>query len=733
MTSTNASQKQQLILQKAIALQESGQLVEAIHTYKKLFKLTPKDPQLLNTLGIIALQLEKFKEGLNWLEQSLKISPNQTHTLSNCGFALQELKHYNKALAYHDRALALKPDYVDAHYNRGLVLQALKRYEEALLSFDTTIALHPNDADAYYNRSISLKELKRYDDALISIDYTIASHPDYADAYCNRGTILKALNQYDDALICHDRALSLKSDYVEAHFNRGTILYLLKRYKDALISINQAITLNPNYAEAHFFLGIVLQELKRFQEALASYDLAIHLNPDIDLVQGQRLFTRMQICNWDNNSTLLAELTKNIKNHQNACQPFAMIALTQDPEIHKKTAEIYVKAEYPSNKALPKLIWYPKHLKIRVGYFSADFRNHPVAYLTAELFELHDRNNYEIYAFSFGPDTKDDIRKRLETSFDHFFDVQHLSDKDIALLARQYEIDIAVDLGGYTQYCRTNIFTMRAAPIQLSYIGFLGTMGAEFFDYLIADITIIPDDYQKYYSEKIIYLPSYQVNDSKRLISNKIFTKQELGLPETGFVFCCFNNNYKITPTTFDAWTRILKQVNDSVLFLYADNESAETNLKKEIILRGISPHRLIFGKHLPMPEYLARYQIADLFLDTFSYNAGTTASDSLRMGLPVLTLMGKSFPSRMAASLLKAVGLTELITKNQTEYEELAITLANHPEKLNSLKNKLLQNLPKSPLYDTKLFTKNIESAYFSAYDRYRNKLPPENIYIEN
>jgi predicted O-linked N-acetylglucosamine transferase (SPINDLY family) len=733
MTSKTAQQKQQLILQKAIALQESGHLAEATHSYKKLLKLTPKDTQLLNTLGMLALQLDNFKEGLNWLEQSLKINPNQPHTLSNCGYALQELKRYEKALAYHDHALALKPDYIDAHYNRGLALQALKRYEEALLSFDNTIALYPNDADAYYNRSISLKELKRYDEALISIDQAIDLQPNYADAYCNRGTILKSLNQYDEALICLDKALSLKSDYIEALFNRGTVLYLLKRYEDALININQAITLNPNYAEAYFIKGIVLQELKHFSEALRSYDLAIILNPDMDLLQGQRLFTKMQVCDWNKNSMLLTQLTKKIANHQHASEPFAMIALTENPAIHRKTAEIHVKAEYPSNCFLPNITPYPKHPRIRIGYFSADFRNHPVAYLTAELFELHDRNKYEIYAFSFGLDTKDVMRKRLETSFDHFFDVQHLSDKDIALLAREHKIDIAVDLGGYTQYCRTNIFKIRAAPVQLSYIGFLGTMGAEFIDYLIADSTIIPDDYQKYYSEKIIYLPSYQVNDSNPHISEEIYTRQDFGLPETAFIFCCFNNNYKMTPNTFDSWSRILKQVNNSVLFLYADNVLAETNLKKEISLRGLSPNRLVFGKHLLRPEYLARYRVANLFLDTLPYNAGTTGSDALRMGLPVLTCMGTSFASRVAASLLKAVGLPELITSTQARYEELAIDLANHPDKLNTLKIKLQHNLPTSPLYDSRLFTKHIESAYLTIYERQQNGLPPDHIYVDN
>ncbi|SVD58965.1 uncharacterized protein METZ01_LOCUS411819, partial [marine metagenome] len=277
-------------------------------------------------------------------------------------------------------------------------------------------------------------------------------------------------------------------------------------------------------------------------------------------------------------------------------------------------------------------------------------------HLTAELYEIHDRNQFEIYGFYFGPDTQDEMNLRIKAGVDHFHDVRTMSYKDVALLARSLEIDIAVDLGGFTQNSRTEIFAMSAAPIQISYIGYLGTMGANYYDYLMADQTIIPEENQKYYSEKIAYLPSYQVNDSTQSLPETIFTRKDLGLPEAGFVFCCFNNTYKITPTTFDGWGRILEQVDGSVLLIYVDNEQAKINLTKEIALRGIDPSRLVFGKRLPKHEYLARYRVADLFLDTHPYNAGTTSSDALRMGLPVLTCIGNSFASRMAASVINAV-----------------------------------------------------------------------------
>jgi predicted O-linked N-acetylglucosamine transferase (SPINDLY family) len=442
----------------------------------------------------------------------------------------------------------------------------------------------------------------------------------------------------------------------------------------------------------------------------------------------------MHLCLWDNLTKRLNELTKKINHGEKIIIPFDILALIDDPEVQRKTAEIFAHEKYPQSDVLSQIERYPKHKKIRIGYFSADFRDHhPVALLTAELYEIHDRNQFEIHAFSFGPDTDDEMNLRIQAGVDHFHDVRTMSHKDAAILARSLEIDIAVDLGGYTQNARTEIFAMSAAPIQISYIGFLGTMGAHYYDYLVADQTIIPEKNQKYYSEKIAYLPSFQVNDSKQSPPETIFTRKDLGLPETGFVFCCFNNTYKFTPTTFDGWGRILEQVKGSVLIIYTANKSAQINLAKEIALRGIDSSRLIFGEHLPKAEYLARYRVADLFLDTLPYNAGTTASDALRMGLPVLTCMGNSFASRVAASLLNAINLPELITTTQEQYESLAIELATHPEQLKIIKDKLANNLSTAPLYDTPLFTRHLESAYLTMYDRYQQGLEPDHIYVEH
>jgi len=396
--------------------------------------------------------------------------------------------------------------------------------------------------------------------------------------------------------------------------------------------------------------------------------------------------------------------------------------LNDDTFLHKKSSEIYAQSRYSFNPVLEPIVKRKQSQKIRVGYFSADFHNHATGHLMAELFELHNKSQFKLVCFSFGPIVNDKMRQRLEKSFDQFIEVGRKSDVEIAKLSRDLNIDIAVDLKGFTKDARTGIFALRAAPIQVNYLGYPGTMGADYIDYIIADKTLISPESQSCYSEKIVYLPnSYQVNDRKRAISASQFTRQELGLPENGFVFCCFNNNFKILPVTFDGWMRILKAVEGSVLWLLQDNSWAVKNLKKEAQKQGVNAERLVFADRVPPSEHLARHRRADLFLDTFPCNAHTTASDALWTGLPVLTLMGRSFASRVAASLLKAVGLPELITSTQDAYEALAIELAKNPQKLADIKLKLTNNRLTTPLFDTPLFTKNIEAAYLEMYERYQ------------
>jgi predicted O-linked N-acetylglucosamine transferase (SPINDLY family) len=407
--------------------------------------------------------------------------------------------------------------------------------------------------------------------------------------------------------------------------------------------------------------------------------------------------------------------------------------LIDSPQIHRKASEVYADANYtPSNLPVEfakKAIGQP----IRIGYYSADFQNHATAYLIAGLFESHSSEKFKLYGFSFGPQTQDDMRQRVSAAFDQFIDIGQLCDREVAALSRDLGIDIAIDLKGYTAHSRPGIFAAKCAPIQVNYLGYPGTLGASYFDYTIADTTVISEQTTSSYSEKIVYLPHcYQVNDSKRQISERSFMHKELGLPESGFVFCCFNSSYKILPATFDCWMRILKAAEGSVLWLLEDTPTVVRNLRNEAQARGISGDRLVFAKRMPLADHLARHRCAHLFLDTLPCNAHTTASDALWAGLPVLTLPGEAFQARVAASLLHAVGLSELVMHSRQEYETTAIDIALDKKRHESIKTKLLANLATSPLFNTRLFVQHIESAFESMQARYLAGMAPDHIWVQ-
>ncbi|MBT4203610.1 MAG: hypothetical protein HOE17_03420, partial [Rhodobiaceae bacterium] len=527
---------------------------------------------------------------------------------------------------------------------------------------------------------------------------------------------------------------SIKPNYAQAHNNYGIALDALGDQSAADKFYKKAISIKPNYAAAYANHAELLTDLKQFNEALSSFKYAIKLNPNINFALGNFLNTKMHLCIWDNLSSNLKEIQEKIINREKVIDPFSLLALIDDPELQKITADNYVSELYPKIQFIYKLKTNPKYKKIRIGYFSADFREHPVSALTAELYESHNRNKFEIYAFSFGPDTNDEMNLRIKAGVDHFYDVHTMSHKDVVNLSRSMKIDIAINLGGHTKYSRTGIFAMQAAPIQVNYLGYPGTMGGDYMDYLIADHELIPKDKQYCYSEKIVYLPnSYMVNDTKNKASKRLFSREECGLPKDGFIFCCFNNHYKITPDIFIRWMRILSKVDGSILWLNEGNEIANKNLKIQAEKYNIDESRIIFAQRLNLrEEHLNRIQLADLFLDTTPYNAHATTSDALQMGLPVLTFKGNSFVSRVASSLINSVNLPELITTNLEQYESLAIQLAKNPKELKSIKEKLLNNLPYSSLYDTALYVKHLESAYLKMYERLKKDLNPDHIYVE-
>ena len=634
-----------------------------------------------------------------------------------------------QAQALYQQVLERQADNFDALHLSGVIAAQNGDAGQAVQLIGQAITINPHQADAHYNYGNALQNLKQYLPALTSYEQAISLQPDYADAYLVRGYALQQLRRYDAALESFRRVIQLRPNDAEPYHACGLTLNKQMDYAAALTYFSQALALQAGYVEAHNGYGYALNELKRYDEALLSFSQAATLQPDSDFLAGQIIQAKLQICDWQGINDQVAELGRKIADRKKAVTPFTVLACTDDPVLQRQAAEIWTQEKYPPVNILGELVLYPHHEKIRIGYFSPDFRSHAVAFLTAELFELHNRDQFEIIAFSLGADNHDPMRTRLEAGFDHFLHVQNLSDQEIAQIARNLQLDIAVDLTGHTARCRPGIFALRAAPVQVSYIGYLGTMGAGYIDYLLADRVVIPPQAKTHYLEKIAYLPSYQVNDSRRSIADISYSRTELGLPTQGFVFCCFNNNYKLSPETFGLWMNILKLVPDSVLFLLADNPIAASNLQQAALAHGVAAERLIFGKPLPLPEYLARYRLADLFLDTNPYNAGATASDALWAGLPVLTRAGESFAGRVAASLLTAIGLPELITNSPQAYQALAVELATQPERLASIKTKLAANRLTTPLFDSQGFTSHLEAAYRQMYARFQAGLPPEHI----
>ena len=720
------------MLSQAIAHHQSGNLSQAQSLYEKIIEINPNHFDALHLLGVIYFQNRSFDAAIELITKSLEINPSSAIAYNNLGNIYSEISQFDDAVKCFSKGITLKPEYAVAHFNLGNALASLSKLDKALTSYGAAIRFQNNYAEAHYNYANTLKDLERYEEAIASYQNLLLLNPNYLEAYCNCGVALKELRQYDEALDYYDKAIALKPDYAEAYNNKGNALKELRQYDEAMAYYDKAIALKPDYADAHFNLGNLNQELNNPNLALINYNNVLAAKKSYPYISGYIFHAKMLLCEWDNYIPDSVLLIKRITTHEKCTPPFPLLSIFNSLNVQEIAARAFSNDKYPTNPSLGPIPRKTKKSRMRVGYFSPDFKMHPVSYLTAEIFELHDKSKFEIFAFSMGDSAPSDpMRKRLVQAFDHFIDVQHMTDKEVATEARRLDIDIAIDLGGYTRDCRPGIFAFQSAPIQISYIGYLGSMQTKYVDYLIADKVIIPEEMRLFYSEKIIYLPSYQANDSKREISNKIFNKQEFGINENQFVFGCFNNNYKITPDIFTVWMRILKAVPNSVLFLCTDNILSKNNLRREASSRSIHANRLIFVDRIPPSEYLSRYKIVDLFLDTSPYNAGTTASDALWAGTPVLTFTGETFSSRVAASLLTAIGLPELIAGNIQEYEKFAINLALMPNKIAAIKIKLLNNRSQAPLFDSKLFVKTLETAYNKAFERHLHNLPLDHIHI--
>lgn len=735
------------LLRQALAFHQTGNLAEAERLYLQLMRAAPQDASAPHFLGVVRAQQGRNREALALMDTALKLKPDVPEVLANYGNVLRAEGRLSEALAAYERALTIKPDYAAALTRRALVLRDLGRLEDALAAADQALALRPHDLeglntrgiiltdlerygealdsydralavapsfrDTLNNRALVLKTLKRPDEALAAVDRALASYRAFPEAWNNRGIILFDLKRTGEAIASYEQALALRPDYAEAFNNRAAATWSLKRFSDSLADCDRAIALKPGFADAHYNRGNALTELNRPAEALASYEQTLEIDADHPNALTGLANAAMTIGDWTRTTGLAPRIKAAVLEGKSVIQPFVVMGYWDDNELQLRCSQNYVRQAGPA--PLPPL-WNGErysHDRIRVAYLSADFHQHVTAALTAEMFERHDRAHFEVTAISFGPDDGSAMRQRLVKAFDRFHDARQQSDREVAELLRQWEIDVAIDLGGHTSGARPWVLAHRPAPVQAKYMGYPGTSGSGFIDYLIADRLVVPKDQEQFFSEKIAILPdTLWVTDTKREAPAPP-GRAQVGLPESGFVFCCFNHNWKITPPLFDIWMRLLKQVDGSVLWLLEGNASIRDNLRKEAEVRGVAPERLIFATRTTPEMHLARQQLANLFLDTLPYNAHTTASDALWVGLPLVTTPGRSFPARVAASILTAAGLAELITEDLTAYETLALKLAGDPEALNAFREKLKANRTSVPLFDTARCTRNLESLY--------------------
>jgi len=755
------------LLDLARAYKEQGRLADAVSLCEELLRSRPDDIDTLLLLAELRVRSSQVDSALAVYTRVIGLKADLALPYYKRGNLLKDRGELGAALADYDRALAIDPGYAYALCNRGAVLASLERFEAALECYERANAAAPNDPITLFNRAEALRALNRREDALVSYDRALQLNSRYVECHCNRAVLLLESGRTQEALASYDRAIDIAPAFAEAYFGRGTLLQGLHRLPAALADFARALEIDPRHAAAWCNRGVALAELKQDTQALESFGRAAELKPDdatlfktyanalvrmkryaeaiaifdralacqasVPFVQGLRVHAKMTICAWDSLQREAERIAAGVRAGEAVTPPFSTLPLLDDVSLHEAAARTWVREECPPNHDLPDLARRAAPPRLRVGYFSADLHDHPVSQLMAEVFETHDRSRFEVTAFSYGTHARDAMQQRLESAFDRFLDVRDRSDRDIALLARSCEIDVAVDLNGYTGDGRTKIFAFRAAPVQVNYLGYPATLGADYFDYLVGDRIVVPPEHRPYYAEKIVYLPHcYLPNDSTRRLDATVGAREHHGLPPTGFVFCCFNNSYKITPEVFEIWMRILARVNSSVLWLSHSNPTATGNLRREAARHGIDPKRLVFAERVPsLSAHLARQRLADLFIDTLPYNAHTTAINALWAGLPVLTRIGASFAGRVGASLLTALDLPELITTTVEQFEEAAVQLATKPEQLAGIRQKVERSRLSSPLFDTRAFTRYLELGYTRMFACYQAGLAPEHIEI--
>jgi len=718
-------------LGEAMMRHQQGDFAEARRLYKLVLREDPKNFDALRLLGVVEAQRGHHDKALRLIRDALRINPGSAEAQFSRGTVLVHLRRWEEAVASFDKALAIDPGHASALVNRGNALLQLRQPEKALACFDKALEVDPTRSDAQNNRGNVLLELGRLDDALASFDQALAIDPEHPGTLVNRGNVLLRLRRLDDALASFDGALKRDPRFADAWNNRGNALLELGRADEALASFEKALEINPGLADALANKGFALMSARQFDAAAGALQKLLELDPQFPFGLGNLWYAKLRCCDWRGLDRLKSQIESGLRTGKRAIMPFAYAVTFDSPAGQLRASGIYAQSVCPHRVAGWQGPRY-RHDRIRLAYLSTDFRAHATGYVMAELFERHDRATFETIAISMGFDDGSEMQSRLRAAFDRFVDVRGKSDSEIAALVREMEVDIAVDLKGFTENSRPGIFALRPAPVAVAYMGFPATTSADFIDYVIADRIIVPEAEHGSYSEKVVYLPnSYWVNDSKKRISERTPSRAEAGLPETGFVFCCFNNNYKIRPDFFDVWMRLLHKVEGGVLWLFEGNPAVSRNLRHEAQARGIAPERLIFAPRMPLADHLARHRLADLFLDTLPCNAHTTATDALWVGLPVLTCAGTTFVGRVCASLLAAIGMPEMIAGSLAAYEAAALELATNPDALAAAREKLARNRSSQPLFDTDRFRRHFEAAFITMHERHQRGERPASFSI--
>ena len=717
-------------VQRAQRLLQSGDLKQAEGLAREVLIEDPRNLDAAQILAVCLARRGAYADALPMLEAVAQAQPANVGARNNLGNALQGAGRYAEALACFDAAIALDPRAAVLHGNRGNALKALGRAHEALASYASAIALAPDHAGHRYNRGTTLHELHRPLEALADLDRAIDLDPGRASSWLNRANVRLELRDLGRALADYEQAIALDPAHARALAGRGVVLRELGRLHDARASFDRALALDPRLAFAHVERARVLRDLQQHDAALAGFAAAVALDAGFPYALGDWVQQKLACCDWDRLDDAFGRVAARIDRGERACAPFPLLALPSSRAQQQACARIFVADRHSAIDGAAQPVAGRAHERVRIGYFSADFHDHATAHLIAEVLERHDRRRFEVTAFSFGPAADDPWRRRIASAVDRFIDVRHVADAAIAAQARALGIDIAVDLKGHTQHARPGIFAARAGRVQASWLGYPGTLGAPYVDYLVADPTLVPPPHRQHYDEKIAYLPhSYQPNDSTKAIAANTPARPEAGLPTQGFVFCCFNHSFKILPPVFDVWMRLLTAIDGSVLWLLESNAAAMRNLRREAAARGIVPDRLVFAPRVPLAAHLARHRHADLVLDTIPYNAHTTASDALWAGVPIVTCLGETFAGRVGASLLGAVGLSELVTPDLAAYEALALALARDPSRLAAVRATLAANRTSAPLFDARRFARDLEALYLAMIERYRAGAPADHL----